>query len=501
MGGTIFCALSGFIAGIELVVMSPGGMRNPAMVNRFWHIRERYGVTLAGAAPTSLGAAPEVPVGDANSSSIRAGFCGAASLPLAVGERLRQARRRLLPVYNHSVLRLAHEYTRIARGGKGMKRIRAGVMVLLAIGLGAPGMAFQIAPMGSRFEQRLTNETESTLARTAGKVGVLLKAPVHEEITHLGFGCPADQITLSQDTTCSGTDVGWATPFVIYGVRWNDLPPFRLSASEGNCSYLGQATCRVDQTIRFSTQPLCWYCLFKDAAVKAQTKRITGCEKGRDTVGGTVMTRSHFGDLQFLHGMASEERTDPSVTRAKILDWLEFAWKVSSKEIGAQTFLRDIDIPTIQFHFGCTEWRVSDLYILGRQDTKSGLLNALHHIAFGSVLHTVQDSFAVAHTSRESTSSGMCLGADFEAPPKAVEFHTYGAQDGTLHDEQDSRIALASNRSPDRWPLAVDATRNLVSLREAGAKWADAKTYMACLFELSEKANVSSPGELFKRVK
>lgn len=90
VGGTIFCALSGFLAGIELVVMSPGGMRNPAMVNRFWHICERYGVTLAGAVPTSLGAVLEVPVGDAKIGTIRAGFCGAASLPLAVGERFRQ---------------------------------------------------------------------------------------------------------------------------------------------------------------------------------------------------------------------------------------------------------------------------------------------------------------------------------------------------------------------------------------------------------------------------
>jgi fatty-acyl-CoA synthase len=90
VGGTIFCALSCFMAGVRLIVMSPGGMRNPAMVNRFWHICERYKVTLAGAVPTSMGAVLEVPVGDADISSIRAGFCGAASLPLAVGDRFRQ---------------------------------------------------------------------------------------------------------------------------------------------------------------------------------------------------------------------------------------------------------------------------------------------------------------------------------------------------------------------------------------------------------------------------
>jgi fatty-acyl-CoA synthase len=90
VGGTIFCGLSGFMAGLELVVMSPSGMRNPAMVSRFWQIVERYRVTLAGAVPTSVGAVLEVPVGDADISSIRAGFTGAASLPLAVGERFRE---------------------------------------------------------------------------------------------------------------------------------------------------------------------------------------------------------------------------------------------------------------------------------------------------------------------------------------------------------------------------------------------------------------------------
>lgn len=34
------------------------------------------------------------------------------------------------------------------------------------------------------------------------------------------------------------------------------------------------------------------------------------------------MTRSHYGDLQFLHAMASEEGIHPGATRAKILDWL-----------------------------------------------------------------------------------------------------------------------------------------------------------------------------------
>ena len=100
VAGTIFCALSAFMAGTELLVLSPGGMRNPAIVQGFWRLAAQYRATLVGAVPTALGAALEVPVGDADMSAVRAGFCGAALLPPAVGQRFRQVTGRgLFEVY------------------------------------------------------------------------------------------------------------------------------------------------------------------------------------------------------------------------------------------------------------------------------------------------------------------------------------------------------------------------------------------------------------------
>ena len=90
VGGTIFCGLGALMSGAELVITSPVGMRSPAMVANFWRIIERHRVTLPGAVPTSIGAVLEVPLDGADLSSVRAGFTGAASLPLAVGERFRQ---------------------------------------------------------------------------------------------------------------------------------------------------------------------------------------------------------------------------------------------------------------------------------------------------------------------------------------------------------------------------------------------------------------------------
>ncbi len=100
VGGTIFCGLSAFMAGTHLLIMSPGGLRNPAMVQGFWRLAEQYRATLVGAVPTSVGAVLEVPLDSVDISAVRAGFCGAASLPAAIGERFRRVTDRgLYEVY------------------------------------------------------------------------------------------------------------------------------------------------------------------------------------------------------------------------------------------------------------------------------------------------------------------------------------------------------------------------------------------------------------------
>jgi len=78
------------MAGTELIIMSPGGLRNPAMVKGFWQLAERHGATLVGGVPTSMGVVVEQSLDGIDISRVRAGFTGAALLPVAVGERFRQ---------------------------------------------------------------------------------------------------------------------------------------------------------------------------------------------------------------------------------------------------------------------------------------------------------------------------------------------------------------------------------------------------------------------------
>jgi fatty-acyl-CoA synthase len=96
VGGTIHGALAAFMAGMHLLIMSPSGLRNPAMVQGFWRLAAQYRATRLGAVPTSLGAVLEVPPAGADLSAVRTSSTGAASLPPALGARWRQVTGRPL---------------------------------------------------------------------------------------------------------------------------------------------------------------------------------------------------------------------------------------------------------------------------------------------------------------------------------------------------------------------------------------------------------------------
>ncbi len=358
-------------------------------------------------------------------------------------------------------------------------------------------IASQISIGGSAFEEKLTREPISARAKVAAKLGALIKAPVHEEITQLAFDCPVGA-SLLDDRDCASVDSPFASAFVIAGVRWNDLPPFRLSLGQAStCKKITlMPACNTNETVRFSTQPECWYCLFTNAAKTAKEKQIAGCNAKPGQARGNLMTRSHFGDLQFLHSMANADDAAPATTQKKILGWMEFAWRVATNEFKSDTQLNAIKIESIQEHFGCTGWTVGDLYVLGRNDTK--LLKHVDEIAFGSVLHTVQDSFSAAHVARTAPApTETCSGLSTVVQPGLIEeFHSYGKQDSHKHDVEDEREAMVSLRIGEAdMPIAVVVSRQMVDYFRARKKWEEVAPYFLCVFELSPTARSSSPGK------
>jgi fatty-acyl-CoA synthase len=97
VGGTISLGMSGMAAGAHEVILSPYGLRNPEIVRNYWRIVARYKATIVGGVPTAIVAISEVPVGDADISSVRMGFTGGALCPVPVGERFEKKINR--PLY------------------------------------------------------------------------------------------------------------------------------------------------------------------------------------------------------------------------------------------------------------------------------------------------------------------------------------------------------------------------------------------------------------------
>jgi fatty-acyl-CoA synthase len=87
VGGTISLGMSGMAAGAHDVILSPYGLRNQDIVRNYWRIAERYKATIVGGVPTAIVAISDVPVGDADISSVRMGFTGGALCPVPVGQR------------------------------------------------------------------------------------------------------------------------------------------------------------------------------------------------------------------------------------------------------------------------------------------------------------------------------------------------------------------------------------------------------------------------------
>jgi fatty-acyl-CoA synthase len=90
VAGTIVAGLSAFMAGAQLLVLSPAGLRNPAIVKGFWRLVAQHKATLVGGVPTAIGAVLQVPLDDHDISRLRAGLTGAALLPPAVGARFKE---------------------------------------------------------------------------------------------------------------------------------------------------------------------------------------------------------------------------------------------------------------------------------------------------------------------------------------------------------------------------------------------------------------------------
>lgn len=307
----------------------------------------------------------------------------------------------------------------------------------------------------------------------------------------------------------------WSDPNInefLRGVFWNDDPAVLMfKQSHG-----------LDSV--FSSGAI-WSTQFEDAkyATSNNLANITG--------------RSHFWDLQFVHGMACITQEDPKDTRYRALMWAELMYKlsigesvtsegsVSSPDNVAGTKIKDVKIPsepkqydpelTLQFSSYFSSATVpTDSVTLKRLLTEGDPYQHLNigKRAIGSVMHLIQDSFARGHTRRwlrnpqditeNSEDSLEFKSGTFGDFGAVITFHSYKGQNSDDHDAFDGDPTDAwytwssiDYKNPSTFnPVvgarnAIDWCVQLLGYWHAGTTWANGpRALLEAIFMLDGNA-------------
>ena len=327
----------------------------------------------------------------------------------------------------------------------------------------SPTSAFQTQPVGTEYDRKLAQLDQSGAERLLAKIadrGVkIFIEPVHEEISQRIYGCE-DNLKDSPDKwgdkpNCARQN--FAPNPVVDGTRWNDNPPFMVKPDfllpNGKAI---RSTC-ANETIKLPRKSDCWMDIFTTSSEMARTRFFTNRN-------GVILNRSHFGDMQFLHSMASRVGDRARETKVSILMWAEFAYKVASESIPANTPLKDVPVTGFKELFRNQEATVENLFLLG-DETYRG--NQLGDFAFGTLLHMVQDSFSESHVSRDlETQRAPCNCPHTNVSPAKIEkFLVYGSQDAAKHKDEDTYEALR-NDALKYSPNVIDVGQILVKFYE-----------------------------------
>jgi hypothetical protein len=362
---------------------------------------------------------------------------------------------------------------RVRSIGLGMRRAMA---ASLAVAACASANGFELSPLPTQAERAAAARYQVFFRRVQEDLVIdgihYFSKPVHEALTSLAWE-NGDSVDDYVDPDADGPGT-----YILAGVRWNDDPPFEFKPGQGQYTECQQARANKHSTVSFALSMPCWLQHFND--VKARASRHPGeYADGR----GTLLARSHFGDLQFLHSMAGASGVDPHETQANILAWAEFTWKVMRHDIVSNTPMGKVPVPGIDRFFPANEERsVELLFTLGRPWVRHNLPD----IAFGSLLHMVEDSFAGGHVERSTAAQ------DASCPvPAIIEFHTYPGQDAKAHSQADT-LDAARARAQAKDSGLLFALKELIDRHDNPAPWDTVKPFLRdCIFKLSSDAKVS----------
>jgi len=315
--------------------------------------------------------------------------------------------------------------------------------------------------------------------------------PVHEVITHRIYGCSYD----FKFCSAPPSPYEFATDALIAGVRWNDNPRFELTESSK-----GALEDCVGVPIYLPDNAVCWGKLFYDANKGVKKGKVYDGKSGH-----ALLYRVHFGDMQFLHSMASRDGERAAETKAKTMAWAELAYRVARGEIKNSDYLYKCGIPEIEKLFEKKPgWTVQllltwdDPTYQPRRVKGEFRDESFRDFAFGTLLHMIEDSFSKSHVNRNPPDGNKCERApDYEQPGKIVRFHAFASQKSSKHGKEDNEEALTGNLL--RYPSlnVVEVGKVIRNYRDNDKPWEQFRDYLDCVFGLDDPEAKAGPGAQF----
>lgn len=173
--------------------------------------------------------------------------------------------------------------------------------------------------------------------------------------------------------------------------------------------------------------------------------------------GASLLARSHFGDLQCLHAMATSVGLPATTTKKEVLDWAEFFYAVACGSVTDLVSVKVVASGVLARWFPLTDMTVRELLVVGRGGSSA-------ERSLGALLHIVQDSYSAGHVQRD-------------ADGRVARFLCYVTQSHREHAKHDAmpRGGLYAIPWADAVIGACGALAQLVSKRRP---WSHARTVL-----------------------
>lgn len=368
-----------------------------------------------------------------------------------------------------------------------MKNLMLAILVVAILGVNS-SYAFQFNPSSEPNASGLYEIPD--WQKKLDLKGNTIPKPIHENVTIKVLRTAKIPDSLKNDTVFLSE--------VVKGVRWNDNP---LDAD--------------------NERPLETIMYFKESCRKLKSSKTDARYD--------LLYRSHCGDMQFLHAMASKKTENAGATSELINMWAEFSYKVAAGDISKDILFENVGNKLEKrsaelFNIKITdngrrrmEWQPEWLFTFEcnrniSTPTKKGGKTTLkckdkdnqfseetiQNIALGSLLHMLQDSFSASHVLREIS---IVDASQTSKAGRVKQFGMYNDQNANSHSTEDLKIEKHQEL------LLNDLSARLIELvinqRVSGQdNWSEAKQVINEAFDIintSEKPGAIGYGVIIKR--